>query len=722
MNESSEQQSSSLPDHQIASAVAVVRRSIPAGSNLAIVAALDTLAQLGDTAALAEIEDCLSSRSLAESYGDRDDDPPDWQLNPRAFTALVRWWQRLRLEMARGAQLAEAWLGERRHFGSNSYEFFTHTAPELAAYVAPPLIAALRDGDLERRRRAIDGLGHLPVAGALDALIASLDDREESIRNAARWALGRSARRPETAERLVAELAAASPLVRAGALQALAWFAGLAHRNSVVLPPLFEHAFPAIAQLLFDDAPAIRQLAAERIDAAGYHLDMLRPSRAKPLDHALAMPRLDLLPLLEHPNKLIVRAAIYLAGRAAATNAAQPAALASRITALLTPLRADYQSYKAALYALGRLAAVAAIPAIAPLLDDPKDAFYADAALVLGRLGYPPAIEHLTRLLADLTYRDDAREGLEALDSAVALARVNDWLSARRRTVSQYTDPNPAIVRYLEARGDAYSLALLRQAESYHFAARYAGAEGNALVAAARRLDRRLLAETGLAAQAIDDPLEAVRRILSSPLHPAECVTVDVRDVALPDSERRARWRNLCVALAGWLRAEPGPRLEEALDEAERLLADFPDQLCEAHESWWLDVVRGGQIGLPRVSAVARATLRPREPWRLARALVINEGLQHSLDPASCFAWPGLASIRILELPLDIGWLRALVAAPAHVAPRRLRVLLGGDAMAHVLVEWPGLERLDRLEVIWSNRLSDAGRTALARRVEVHYW
>jgi hypothetical protein len=489
-----------------------------------------------------------------------------------------------------------------------------------------------------------------------------------------------------------------------------------------VLPLLFERAFPAIARLLLDEDPAVRQLAAERINAASYHLDMLRPSRARPLEQALVMPAIDLLPLLDYPDQAMVRAALYLAGRAAAPDAAQPAAVAARITALLPSLRSDYSSYKAALYALGRLHAVAAIPEIAPHLDAPKDGFYADAVLVLARLGYSPVIEHLARLLADLTYRDDAREGLETLDTPTALAQVNEWLSARRRTVSQYTDPNPAIIRYLEARGDAYSLALLRQAESYHFVARYDGAGDNALVAAARRLERRLLAEARLGAQAIDDPVETVRRILSGPLHPAERVTVDTRGAALPDGERRARWRNLCVALAAWLYADPAPPLEQALDEAERLLAEFPDTLREAHELWWLDVVRGGQLGLPRVSAVARATLRPRPPWRLARALVINEGLASGLDPASCFAWPGLASIRVLELPLSFGWLRALVAAPAHVAPRRLRVLLGGDAMALALAEWPGLERLEQLEVLWSNQLSNAGRAALERRVDVHYW
>jgi HEAT repeat protein len=716
------EQSPNTDSRQIAHAIAVVCGNIPAGSNTAIIGALDTLAQLGDAPALAEIEACLSSRSLAESYGDRDDDPPDWNLDPRAFKLLARWWQRLELGALRGGQLVEAWLGDQRYFGWNSYQFFIHTAPELAEIVAPQLSAALRDGDLERCRRAVDGLGYLPSAAALDTLIASLGHTHEPIRNAARWALGRAARRPETAERLIAALGAESPLVRAGALRALAWFAGHAHRNSIVLPMLFAHSFPIIARLLLDPDPAVQQFAAERINAAGYHLDMLRPSRAESLAQTLAMPPLDLLPLLDQPDPTLALAAIYLAGRAAASDAAQAAALVARITTRLESLRADYLSYKAAIYALGRLHVAESIPVIAAHLDDPKAAFYVDAVLVLGRLGYPPAIEHLTRLLADLTYSDDARERLEALDSAAVLGGLNDWLSARRRTVYRYTDPNLTVARYLEAHGDAYSLALLRQTENYHFVARYAGAENDPLVAVTQRLERRLLADAGVAAHVIDDPLDAVRRILSGPLHPAERIIHDSRGVVHPDGEQRARWRNLCVAFAGWLCAIPPPPLKQAIDEAEQLLAVIPDQLREAHESWWLDVRRGSQIGLPPVSAASRATLQPRAPWRLARTLVINEGLRDILDPTSCYGWPGLAGIRILELPLDLNWLRALVAAPAHVAPQRLRVLLGGDAMALALAEWPGLERLDLLEVIWSNRLSDTARAALGRRVRVHYW
>lgn len=707
------------PIPQVAQAITTLRRNIPAGSNAAIIAALDTLAQHGDESALTEVEAWLGSHALAESYGDRDDDPPDWKLDRRAFALLVRWWERLELLEARGAQLATDWLGDGRYFGSNGFDFFTQIAPTLAAYIAPLLLAQLDAADPARRKRAVDGLGYAPTQSAVAALIALLGDADEPVPKAARWALQRLAARPEVAGPIIDALGSPEPLVRAGALQSLAWFSGYQHRNSIRFPVLFERAFAAIAPLLADADVAVQRVAAERIDAAGYHLDMLRLSGAQ--KWGVNLPPLDLLPLLEHAQPAVVRAAIYLAGRCGeAGDPPRQSALAMRIIALLDRLRSDYLTYKAALYALARLRAVAAIPLIAPHLDAPRDAHYVDAALVLGRLGHAPVIPHLLRLLNDLTYRDDAHEALYAFESASVLPLLNARLDAWRSGVQQYVALPPVAVPYLEAHGDSESLALLRQTASYYFAARYIGAERDPLVEAARSLDRRLLAEAGLDPQAIDDPVAAVRRILGGPVHPAECVVRDLRGELLPDGEQRARWRNLCVALAGWLRAEP-PELEAALDEAERLLADFPDALREAHEAWWLDVARGGQLGLPAVSAVARAALHPRAPWRLARALVINEGLQHSLDPALCLGWPGLASLQILELPLDVRWLQALVHAPPHVAPRRLRVLLGGDSMAETLAQWPGIERLEELEVVWSRGLSAAGRAALEAHVRVRY-
>jgi hypothetical protein len=43
----------------------------------------------------------------------------------------------------------------------------------------------------------------------------------------------------------------------------------------------------------------VRRLAVERVNAAGYHLDLLRPSRARALEEALRLPPIDLLPLYE---------------------------------------------------------------------------------------------------------------------------------------------------------------------------------------------------------------------------------------------------------------------------------------------------------------------------------------------------------------------------------------------------------------------------------------
>jgi HEAT repeat protein len=73
-------------------------------------------------------------------------------------------------------------------------------------------------------------------------------------------------------------------------------------------------------------------------------------------------------------------------------------------------------AYPAALYALGRLQAAAAIPVLARHLEQPKGACYVDALLVLARLRYHPVIPHLMRQLHDITYRDDAREALGLFD------------------------------------------------------------------------------------------------------------------------------------------------------------------------------------------------------------------------------------------------------------------------------------------------------------------
>jgi HEAT repeat protein len=701
-----DEQPTSWPAQQITLAIGAVRRNLPGGSKAAILDALATLARHGDAAALAEVEEFMVSRLLWEHYGDRDDDPPDWRLDPQAFTTLARWWERLGLTELRAAQLVADWLGATRHFGSNGYEFFTATASQLAAHVVPLLLAALHSPGVDRRR-VVDGLGYIPTPATSAALIELLGDPEEPVRNAARWALRRSAAQPETAKLIVEALGRPEPLVREGALGALAWSPGS------------EAALAAIVPLLNDANAAIRQLAAKRIDAAGYHLDRLRPSRARALAQSLAFPPLDVLSLLDYDDPLIVRAALYLAGRCGEIGDPQRlAALAGKIIALLPSFQGDYMSYKAALYALGRLRAVAAIPLIAPHLGDRKGGYYADGALVLGRLGYTGAIEHLVALLSDLTYEYDALEALEALDPADVLPEVIAQVSEAWRLRGRFLAPRPAQARYLEARGDAHALALLRQTEEYHFAARHAGANDEPLVRAAQRLSRRLLLASGVVPHTIDDPLVAVRWIMSGPIHPAECVTRDVGNAELPYGEQRARWRNLCVALADWLRADPPPALEAALDEAERLLDGYPDEVRVAHEAWWLDDVRHSHAiyGVLR-SSVGRVALRPREPWRLARALVLDT----PLDPASAFGWPGLAGITALELPLNLGLLQALAQAPPHVAPRRLRVQLGGDEMALALAGWPGLERLEELEVIWSRGLSDKARAALGRCPRVNY-
>lgn len=718
-----------MSDDRTAAAVAEILRQIPGGSERATLGAMALLAEQGDEDALRAVEAHLAAAPLSVSYGDRDSDPPPWELGPQFYALLARWWERLGLADERAAWLASDWLLDRagpgHRFGANGHEIFTRAAPHIAPRLAPLLVAAASAGSASRRARAANGLQYTPTGQALDALVQLLGDPVERVANEARSALGLlahppspgSARRqpsaPEAvAERLLGALGSASPAVRRRALAALAWFAGATHRNQVKLPPAFDRALPAVAGLLADPDPEVRRLAAQRIDAAGPALDSLRPSAAASLD--LRLPALDLLPLLDSGDPASVRVALYLAGRAPLAGG-DGEELGARILALLAGLERDPLGYRAAAHALARLDYTPAIQALARHLEGPAAHLRIPALLALARLRYPPAIPHLVRLLRDLTYRQDAREALEWFDPAQVLPAVLAQVRASARDAGDVFRPEPWEVSYLEAHGDAEALGVLRQSEAYHYAARYAGGERDGTVAAARRLERRLLLAAGAREADIDDPVAAVRRILTGPLHPVEC---EPRGDARADpahGELRARWRNLCVALDGWLLAEPPPALPAAIATAEPLLERFPDEVREAHERWWLDVVRGGQIGLPRVSAVARARLSPKAPWALARALVINEGIAAALDPAECLAWPGMRQIRALTVDHP-AWLRALAAATAEFAPSSLSAGIADDAVAALLLAWPGLERLERLEICWSNALSDAARAALHAR------
>lgn len=715
---------------RVALTVAALCRLIPEGNDREILAALRTLAELGDLVALRAVEAHLATAPLSVDYGDRDSDPLPWELDRGTYVLLVQWWTRLGLTEARGAHLAAAWLGDEPLFEaspSSCYTLFTQLAPLLAPYVAPLLIAASTAGGAPRRARAASGLRYAPTEGALDALVALLNDRVEQVANQAQSSLnllaypaspGSSRRAPSAPDavvlRLLAALESHSPAVRRRALAAFAWFAGLQHRNSIALPPHFARVLPAMARLLLDPDAEVQQLAARRIVAAGRDLDNLRPSRAAAL--GLRLPALELLPLLDHHDPSVVLAALYLAGRHPPEEPPpNQRALAERILALLDGLRGDSFAYLAALYALGRLGAAAAVPVILQHLEQPAPLTRTHALLVLARLRYAAAIPGLVRLLQDLTYQVDAREALDCFASSEVLPLLLAQLRASRGGGQGYIRTGQWEVSYLEAHGDAEALALLRQTEGYHFAARYIGAERDSTVAAVRRLERRLLLAAGVPAEEIDQPLATVRRILTAPLHPAEWETWGDGDEGSTGGEQRARWRTLCVALEGWLLAEAPPLLERALAEAELLLADVPDEVREAHERWWLDVSRGSQLGLPRVSAVARAELHPKPPWRLARALTINEGVSGALEPSAVFAWPGLAQIALLRVDHP-GWLRALAHAPARFAPRVLRAGIYDDAVAAMLAAWPGLARLERLEVVWSSRLSDEARASLQQR------
>ena len=254
------------------------------------------------------------------------------------------------------------------------YDFFTRCAPHLASSIAPLLLAAGARRGVHRRVRAISGLLYAPTGEALDRLVSLLDDPSERVANQAGFSLtllaapaGGTRRTPsapdDVAPRLIDALASGSPAMQRRALDALAWFAGIQHRRQITLPAYFTRVLPAIARLLVSPDPQVQQRAVKRVNAAGYHLDMLRPSRVTVLTPALRLPPLDLQPLLDHSGREVVRSALYLAGRCGmADTPPDQDQLATQILSRLDLLRNDVFAYPAALYALGRLQATAAIP------------------------------------------------------------------------------------------------------------------------------------------------------------------------------------------------------------------------------------------------------------------------------------------------------------------------------------------------------------------------
>jgi HEAT repeat protein len=158
------------------------------------------------------------------------------------------------------------------------------------------------------RRAAAEGLGKQGSAAvsAVPALVKSLtEDRDTIVRNNAAWALGKI-RSPDPAaiESLVRALADAEWTVRHNAALSLTWigrpaFAALriatsdadslraVHAVKALLvsdPSTCSEVAPKLTQLLADQSPAIRQIAANVSGLAAERGEMLVPALAKVLD------------------------------------------------------------------------------------------------------------------------------------------------------------------------------------------------------------------------------------------------------------------------------------------------------------------------------------------------------------------------------------------------------------------------------------------------------
>jgi len=122
----------------------------------------------------------------------------------------------------------------------------------------------------------------------------------------------------------------------------------------------------------------------------------------------------------------------------------------------------DKRVYTAIIYALYRLGDDSKVKDLGPLLFDKEEEVRANAAMVMGKMGEPKAIDALRYLLSEQA----SRQPLVRLNALEALARLGD-----RRSIGileSYTrwpvlDFQLVAIRFLgELRGDPQSLGLLR--------------------------------------------------------------------------------------------------------------------------------------------------------------------------------------------------------------------------------------------------------------------
>jgi HEAT repeat protein len=253
----------------------------------------------------------------------------------------------------------------------------------LGAYsadeVREPLLTALEDDDVQVRKAAAGAVARVRLKEAAPLLAAWLGDRDGDVRAAAVTALGALAE-PSSREALTRALSDALPLVRREAAGALARVAdddallSLQTATADADPSVREAAvaalrgrtdgrvLPALSARLTDESPAVRA-------AAVLTLGSLADARALPLLARAAET--------EHAD--VELAAVMALGELGARSDASGAQL---LASLRKKLDAEPRVAKAAVAAIGRLRAPAALALLVATLADPELALAAKSALV----------------------------------------------------------------------------------------------------------------------------------------------------------------------------------------------------------------------------------------------------------------------------------------------------------------------------------------------------
>lgn len=386
------------------------------------------------------------------------------------------------------------------------------------AAAGPAVLALLEDRELSVREAALLALGRLEFAEAIPRLLPVLKAPEPSLRRTAVYVLA-DWRRPEAVAVFRDLLKDVDPEVRTNA----AWAAG--HLKD-------PEAVPGLVRLLKDEDALVRQNAV-------WALGRLEAWKAAP----------DFERLLDDDAEDVRAAAARVLGQGRAKES---------VPGLVKRLKdADDSVRAAAAEALGRCRAPEAAPELRALLKDGSASVRQRAARTLGELNDPASVESLVALLSDpaLEVRADAAEALgrlkapQALPALLALLKEepenqpSGWLSIGRTEAwvalgsgnllgvggseEQHVQPEYTVRSFLRLLGDG-------------------GGHGELL-------------------PLLKDPNAAVRRVALEAL--AELEAKDAAAAVLPllkDADRLVRLQ-AAETLGRWRRAEALPELLTAL-------------------------------------------------------------------------------------------------------------------------------------------------------------